>query len=83
MYPYIKGPCYLINIDAALQNAVDGLNLYNYIELASKRNVFDYHIRGILYLPTVLAEEYHLSMAEVNPMLEIIDDKIYFKYEQE
>lgn len=83
MYPYIKGPCYLINIDLALQNAIDGLNLYNYIELASKRNVFDYNIRGILYLPTVLAEEYHLSLAEVNPMLEIREDKIYFKYEQE
>lgn len=83
MEPTIKGPCFLINIDAALNNAEYPNEIYNYIELASKRNVFDYHIRGVLYLPTVLAEEYHLSLAETNSMLEVKDDKIYFKYEQE
>ena len=83
MEPTIKGPCFLINIDAALSNAEYPNEIYNYIELASKRNVFDYHIRGVLYLPTVLAEEYHLSLAETNSMLEVKDDKIYFKYEQE
>lgn len=81
--PYMPGPCFLINLDGALNNAEYPNDLYNYLELASKRNSFDYKFRGTLYLPTALAEEYHLTLAEVNPMLEIKEDKIYFKYEQE
>jgi AAA15 family ATPase/GTPase len=80
---YPKGPCFLINIDRALRNASDPNHLYMYLELASKRNIFDYNIRGVLYLPEVMIPEYLKVWVERNPMLEKKEDKIYFKYEQE
>ena len=54
-----------------------------YLELASKRNIFDYSIRGVKHLPVVLAEEYQLEWIEINPLLSIEKNNIYFKYEQE
>ena len=81
--PYIPGPCYLINPDEALLKAPGPNYLYNYIEIASKRNLFDYKIRGVSYLQIELVEEYLLGLVETNPMLTIENSKIYFKYEQE
>ena len=77
------GPCFLVNPDIVLQEATAPNELYLYLELASKRNVFDYKIRGVTYLPLVLAEEYQLPWIELNPMMKIENDNIYFKYEQE
>lgn len=77
-----EGDCYLINIDAALENAKDPNHLYIYLELASKRNLFDYKMRGISYLPVQFVSEYLMGLVTTNPMLEVKDEKIYFKYEQ-
>jgi hypothetical protein len=79
----IAGPCFLINPDAALTGAVAPNDLYMYLELASKRNIFDYTIRKVKHLPLVLVEEYQLQWIEINPMMEIKNNNIYFKYEQE
>jgi len=81
--PYEQGPCFLRYPNEALLAATAPNYLYLYLELASKRNIFDWHIRGILHLPLVLAEEYQMPWIEINPMLEIENDNIYFKYEQE
>jgi hypothetical protein len=81
--PYPEGACFIIHPDEVLKAAKDPHNLYSYIELASKRNIFDYNIRGIRHLPTVLAEDYQINWVEYNPLLEIKDNNIYFKYEQE
>ena len=79
---YPKGDCYFINLDAALENATDPNHLYIYLELASKRNLFDYKMRGITYLPIQFVPEYLMGLVDANPMLEVKDEKIYFKYEQ-
>ena len=79
---YPQGPCFVINIDAALKNASSPNDLYIYLELASKRNLFDYKMRGVTYLPLHFVSEYLMGLVETNPMLEVKDEKIYFKYEQ-
>jgi len=81
--PADPGPCFILNLDKALLEAKNPNDLYMYLELASRRNIFDYLIRGILYLPIVLVPEYLKEWIYVNPMLEIEKDNVYFKYEQE
>ena len=54
-----------------------------YIALASKRNYFDYKVRGIGYLPAYYAP----TIGEFKIRSDLITisknlDKIYFKYEQ-
>lgn len=81
--PYPSGPCYILNIHEALENTTDPNHLYVYLELASKRNKFDYAIRGVKYLPCIMVEDYLLEWVERNPMLKVENNNIYFKYEQE
>jgi len=83
MQPYIKGACFILNLNEVLNAATAPNELYMYLELASKRNIFDYHVRGMIHLPLALSEEYQLEWIKINPMLEIEKDKIIFKYEQE
>lgn len=79
---YPKGDCYILNIDDVLQHT-NITDVYLYLELASKRNVFDYHMRKITHLPILLVEEYQIERAKFCPLLKIENDNIYFKYEQE
>jgi len=79
---YPRGPCFMLNLDKVLQEATNPNYLYIYLELASKRNLFDYKMRGINYLPMHFVPEYLLGLVETNPMLEVKDEKLYFKYEQ-
>jgi len=81
--PYPAGPCYLLNVDKLLRESKSPNNTYNYIELASMRNIFDYSLRGINHLPKIMVPEYLQGLIEVNPLLEDREDNIYFKYEQE
>ena len=81
--PYIPGPCFLINPDALLLSNTSPNEIYMYLELASKRNIFDYKVRGTKHLPVVLTEEYHPQWVEISPIMKIENDNIYFKYEQE
>jgi hypothetical protein len=81
--PYIIGSCFLINLDDVLRAAEAPNELYMYIELASKRNVFDYHVRGMRHLPLALVEEYQIEWIEINPLMKIENNNIYFLYEQE
>lgn len=83
LQPYPKGPCFLINPKEVLLAATDAYNLYMYLELASMRNVFDYLVRGVRYLPLVMVPKYLAGWLEANPLLKIENDKVYFKYEQE
>ena len=80
--PWPKGDCFIINLNEALRRAENPNYLYYYLELASKRNLFSYKIQGITYLPIQFVPEYLMGLVETNPMLEVKDEKIYFKYEQ-
>lgn len=83
VHPYPSGYSFLVNPDEVLINGGSPYNIYNYIELASKRSLFDYSVRGITYLPMPLVPEYQRGIITVNPLLTITDNKVYFKYEQE
>lgn len=80
---YPSGSCFILNINKALLETTDPNYLYMYLELASQRNKFDYVIRGWKHLPLILVNDYLLNWVHLNPMLEIKNDNIYFKYEQE
>ena len=80
--PFPDGDCFIRDIDSVLMYAKDPNHLYIYLELASKRSLFDYKMRGIVYLPLYFVPEYVMGLVSTNPMLEVKDDKIYFKYEQ-
>ena len=82
-HPYPKGDCFLINPNDLLDSASNPNDIYLYLELASKRNVFDYQMRKVKHLPLVMAEEYQLQWIELNPLLTIQNENIYFKFEQE
>ena len=79
---YPRGPCFIVNPNQVLLNASSPNDLYIYLELASKRNIFDYKMRGTTYLPMQFVPEYLMGLVETNPMLEVKDEKLYFKYEQ-
>lgn len=81
--PYPKGACYITNINAALTNIKSPNDLYIYLELASKRSLFDYKIRGNKHLPLPLVPEYLMGLVETNPALEVKNGNVYFKFEQE
>jgi len=81
--PYDSGPCFLIHPNKALKSINTPNHLYIYLELASKRNIFDYSIRRARHLSLALVDEYMLELVKINPMLKIENGNVYFKYEQE
>lgn len=80
--PYPRGPCFILNINEVLEEADNPWHLYVYLELAAKRNLFDYKMRGSTHLPLALVPDRVLVSIQFNSMLEVKDDKLYFKYEQ-
>jgi len=80
-YPY--GDSYILNIKPVLLNTKNYFtdDIYNYISLASARNYFDYKVRKIITLPTVIAKANKVEL--YNPLLTVINDEIHFKYETE
>lgn len=81
--PYIDGPCFILNLNEVLRETNDPSYLYIYLELASKRNIFDYNIRGMRHLPIEFVPKYLLPWIEINPLLKEKNGNVYFKYEQE
>lgn len=81
--PYPSGPCYLINPRGLFTGGHDHLHVYNYLELASKRSLFDYQLRGVRHLPLALVPGCLTGLLQTNPLLEVKDGNVYFKYEQE
>lgn len=77
-----KGACFLLNINFIIHGYGSIPELYLYLELASKRNIFDYNIRGIKYLPLVLAEEYQLEQIRNSELFKVKNENIHFVYEE-
>ena len=57
--------------------------VYTYLELASKRKIFAYNMRGVRYLPATFAEEYKLEIIQYSELFKLENNRIHFKYEQE
>lgn len=71
---------FLVNNREFISNRLHGsfYEQYYYLYLASKRNLADFVYKGNLWLPVELCD----ICIDNNRLLEIIDDKIYFKYEE-
>lgn len=83
--PYPKGSSYLININALLLNSqlYSLEEIYLYLELSSRRNIFDYKMRGEKTLLTAFANDNELEQIKRCSLIKLNRDKIYFIYEQE
>ncbi len=53
-----------------------------YLKLAAKRDYTLYKLYGLTYLDTTYIPDLNLTAIEANPLLKIIEHKIYFKYEE-
>jgi len=86
--PIPAGDCYIINIDEFLKKEAarsSTYDIYLYLELASKRSLFDYKMRGIKWLPEEVVVEHNIA-DEVREStllwLDINTRTIHFKYEE-
>jgi len=82
--PLPAGDCYILNIEELLQkeaNVSSNYDIYLYIELASKRSLFDYKMRGVKHLKLALVEPHLIPMIEESSILNIENDNVHFKYE--
>jgi len=77
-HPLPIGYSYIIDIESLLLNREDASisEIYEYIDLASARSLFDYTVRNIKTLPVVFADN-----EITNRLLTIDNNQIYFKYE--
>ena len=78
----INGDCFILNLKDLLAENNNIINIYNYLNLASRRNIFDYKMRNVRYLHVCFITENEKKWVEYNPLLKLVDDKIYFIYEQ-
>lgn len=77
------GHSFIINLSRAVKNIEEHNLLYDYIYFCAVRSIFDYKFRGITYIPTYKVSKEELARVELNPHIEVINDNIYLKYEQE
>lgn len=75
---------YIINPHKLLENSLRGSDteLYIYLDLASKRNIYDYKYMKKSTLKSYYATEYDVNKLHMNTLLEIKNDEIKFKYEE-
>jgi hypothetical protein len=76
------GDSYIINPKRLLENETNASinQVYEYIVLASCRNLFDYQVRGIYTLPGIFAGFLKIN-PEHNRLLTVKDDQVHFIYE--
>ena len=54
-----------------------------YLKLASYRSYFEYKQHEVLYLPTsIAAKHFDINRLQLNKLLQITTNKIYFRYEE-
>ena len=75
-------PNFLYNPQDLIYNEYGISYVYNYIELASARSLFEFHQKGELRLPRWKVPGYAAKIALINPLLDIDDRYVNFKYEQ-
>ena len=75
-------PNFLYNPQDIMSCYMDVHFIYNYIDLASARSLFEFHKKGELRLPMWKIPNYALHRAMNNPLLQLKDGYVNFKYEQ-
>ena len=91
--PYVLKPiskfkdmsAFLINPSGLILNRrkYTDSDIYVYLELASLRSYIIYKRTGSLRLPTYcIQKNYDLDKLKMNPLLDVTDDEIIFRYEE-
>lgn len=79
----LKGNSFLINAEKILEdNQTDILYIYQYIFLAAKRDYNLYKLYGVTSLPLSYYPDIELGSIRHNPLLDVTNNEIKFKYEE-
>lgn len=77
------GNSYLLNADKILNDKqTDILYIYQYILLAARRDYGLYKLYGVKSLPLSYFPDIDTSSIRHNPLLNVINNEVYFKYEE-
>lgn len=78
----LKGNSFLLNPEPILNDkSVDILYIYQYIQLAARRDYALYSLYGLTSLPLSHYPEIRLDSLRTNPLLNVTKSQINFKYE--
>lgn len=79
----LHGSSFLINPKAFFSDTTtDIIWKIQYLKLAAKRDYTLYKLYGLKWLDMSFMPDLNLTAIQLNPLLKIIDNKIYFKYEE-
>jgi len=76
---------FILNIDKVVSNKLNATDaeLYIYLALASQRNYYDYRYNKNKHLKAYYIVEYSIDKLYMNRILNIKNNEIIFKYEEE
>lgn len=79
----LNGSSYLINPEKLLKDkTTDILYIHQYILLAARRDYSHYKLFGVKSLPLSYYPDINLSSIRTNPLLNVTNQQINFKYEE-
>jgi hypothetical protein len=79
----LKGYSFLLNPDDLFKDkSTDILYIYQYLFLAAKRDYSLYKVYGVKYLPLAQYTDIDCNLIKHNPILQIDNKNIFFKYEE-
>lgn len=79
----LHGSSFLINPKAFFNDTTtDIIWKIQYLKLAAKRDYTLYKLYGLKWLDMSFMPDLNLTAIQSNPLIKIIDNKIYFKYEE-
>ena len=79
----LKGTSFLLNAKGILNDkSTDILYVYQYLLLAARRDYSFYSLYGTATLPLSYYPDIDLSSVKTNPLLNVTNTEIYFKYEE-
>ena len=79
----LKGYSFLLHPSLILEDkTTDILYIYQYLLLAARRDYSNYKLYGARTLPLSYYPDIDLSSISHNPLLKVINNELYFKYEE-
>lgn len=77
----LTGDSFILNPQRLFVDKADILYKVQYIILAAKRDYIFYKIYGVKYLDLSYFPDLDINKIRGNPLMEVIDNKLYFKLE--
>lgn len=77
-----RGKSFILKPEKLFKNNLNTVYVSQYIQLAGRRSYFLYKEFGVTYLDLVTYPDLIIGNLKYNYLLNIIDNKIYFKYEE-